>query len=108
MQYAATRSLNPMLTSWGNFGTFLFYSLIALAGCIFVFFFMPETAGMQLEDIHTLFDKPWYRIGWTANRRNDRQKSSKDSITEAQTATPLGYSNDSPDNKSLDEDDKKH
>ncbi|KAJ1023229.1 hypothetical protein NDA16_003382 [Ustilago loliicola] len=63
MQYAATRTLNPMLVAWGNFGTFLFYSMIALTGCLFVFFFIPETAGMQLEDIHQLFEKPWYSIG---------------------------------------------
>ncbi|PWY97028.1 hypothetical protein BCV70DRAFT_83011 [Testicularia cyperi] len=107
MQYAATRTLNPMLVAWGNFGTFLFYSCIALAGCLFVFFFMPETAGMQLEDVHQLFEKPWYRIGWTANRRQDRQKKSSDSISEEQVGAELGYGSPT-DKKSIDEDDKKH
>lgn len=109
MQYAATRTLNPMLNAWGNFGTFLFYAMIALTGCLFVFFFMPETAGMQLEDIHKLFEKPWHSIGWTQNRPVNRQKAtSTDALAEeAQTANDLSY--DDQQKKSLDDvDDKKH
>ncbi|SYW80273.1 related to Quinate permease [Ustilago bromivora] len=106
MQYAATRTLNPMLLAWGNFGTFLFYAMIALTGCLFVFFFMPETAGMQLEDIHKLFEKPWYSIGWTQNRPANRQKASSTAGDESQDAGDLAYSADGQ-KKSIDEEDEK-
>ncbi|GAC99775.1 quinate permease [Pseudozyma hubeiensis SY62] len=93
MQYAATRTLNPMLQAWGNFGTFLFYAMIALTGCLFVFFFMPETAGLQLEDIHKLFEKPWYAIGWTQNRPANRRKASSEAamVEESEAAADLSY-----------------
>ncbi|SOV02971.1 uncharacterized protein UDID_06134 [Ustilago sp. UG-2017a] len=106
MQYAATRTLNPMLLAWGNFGAFLFYAMIALAGCLFVFFFMPETAGMQLEDIHKLFEKPWYSIGWTQNRPANRRKASSTAGDESQDAGDLAYSADGQ-KKSIDEEDEK-
>ncbi|SNX85661.1 related to Quinate permease [Melanopsichium pennsylvanicum] len=110
MQYAATRTLNPMLNAWGNFGTFLFYSIIALAGCIFVFFFMPETAGMQLEDIHNLFEKPWYRIGVSAHRPANRKKSVAVDVEENQSAD-LAYSTQLGQKKSIvkeEQDEKKN
>lgn len=106
MQYAATRTLNPMLVAWGNFGTFLFYAMIALTGCLFVFFFMPETAGMQLEDIHKLFEKPWYAIGWTQNRPANKRKASSTHGDESQDAGDLAYSADGQ-KKSIDEEDEK-
>lgn len=94
MQYAATRTLNPMLEAWGNFGTFLFYAMIALSGCLFVFFFMPETAGMQLEDIHKLFEKPWYAIGVSAHRPINRQKrTSTEALAEESQGADLVYAN---------------
>lgn len=111
MQYAATRSLNPMLREWGNFGTFLFYAMVALLACLFVFFFMPETAGMQLEDIHKLFNKPWYCIGWTANRPAHTQKTTPEAVgDDSQDGADLAYSSQLNQKKTLDEeeDEKKH
>ncbi|KAF2093306.1 MFS quinate transporter QutD [Rhizodiscina lignyota] len=39
-----------------TYGTFLFYGSITVLGGVFVFFFVPETNGMALEDMDILFE----------------------------------------------------
>lgn len=45
-----------------TYGTLLFYGSMTLLGGIFVWFCVPETKGIPLEDIDTLFEaKGWAR-----------------------------------------------
>ncbi len=67
-QFGSSRSIQPIIAAWQPWGLFLFWFSISFACLFLVWFFIPETAGMPLEEIAVLFDKPWYRIGWTHNK----------------------------------------
>ena len=43
--------------------TFWFFSAVTLVGLVWVWFFLPETAGRSLEGMDELFDLPWHIIG---------------------------------------------
>ena len=40
-----------------GFGTFIFFGLINIGSCLFVYLVVPETKGKTLEDMHELFEK---------------------------------------------------
>ena len=42
-----------------RYGAFWLYTGFAFLGCIFVYFFVPETKGKKLEEVELLFQKPW-------------------------------------------------
>ncbi|GAB7350771.1 hypothetical protein MBLNU459_g1313t1 [Dothideomycetes sp. NU459] len=44
-------------------GTFWLFTVITVIGGVWVWFFLPETAGRSLESMDELFKLPWYRIG---------------------------------------------
>ncbi|OAP56115.1 hypothetical protein AYL99_09294 [Fonsecaea erecta] len=67
-QYGNSRAVPNMLlpTSAGGLspaGTFWFFGAITIFGGIWVWMSIPETAGRALEDMGSLFDLPWYKIG---------------------------------------------
>ena len=49
-------TLTEVLT---RYGAFWLYTCFAFTGCIFVYFFLPETKGKKLEEVEQLFQKPW-------------------------------------------------
>ena len=54
-------------------GTFWSFAVITLLGALWVWFFVPETAGRSLESMDRLFSLPWYKIGRYGNRDADVQ-----------------------------------
>ncbi|PWN53142.1 general substrate transporter [Violaceomyces palustris] len=103
-QFASSRTLNPMLEAWGPL-TFLFYGMVSVATGVFVFLLMPETSGLALEEMKELFDKPWYRIGWTVNRPASRRKRQAQKEIEKATNAELGYTLEPSDALASDEKD---
>lgn len=76
-QYGNSRAVPNMLlpTSQGGIspmGTFWFFAGITLLGGLWVWFFVPETAGRSLESMDRLFELPWYKIGRRGNADADR------------------------------------
>lgn len=76
-QYGNSRAVPVLLlpTSLGGVtpgGTFWFFSAVTLIGGVWVWFFVPETAGRSLESMNRLFELPWYRIGRHGNDDADR------------------------------------
>ncbi|KAK1579163.1 general substrate transporter [Colletotrichum navitas] len=72
-QYGSSRAVPNMLasTSVGGIspmGTFWSFAAITVVGGIWVFVFVPETAGRSLESMDRLFELPWYKIGLYGNR----------------------------------------
>lgn len=45
-----------------NWGAFLFFAGWCFIALVYVFFAVPETAGLPLEHIDSLFECPWWQI----------------------------------------------
>jgi hypothetical protein len=45
------------------FKTFWFFAAVTFIGLLWVYFFLPETAGRSLEGMDELFNLPWHIIG---------------------------------------------
>ncbi|KAI1206079.1 putative MFS quinate transporter [Annulohypoxylon truncatum] len=77
-QYGNSRAVPNMLlpTSQGGIspeGTFWFFGAVTVLGGLWVWFFVPETAGRSLESMDRLFELPWYKIGRRGNEDADRK-----------------------------------
>ncbi|OTB03840.1 hypothetical protein M426DRAFT_12135 [Hypoxylon sp. CI-4A] len=71
-QYGNSRAVPNMLLPSGHggispMGTFWFFAAVTILGGLWVWFFVPETAGRSLESMDRLFELPWYRIGLHGN-----------------------------------------
>jgi len=76
-------------------GTFWFFSAVTLLGLVFVWFFLPETAGRSLEGMDELFSLPWTIIG----RKGAALTAGKGSVAETiakQDAEKAAYIMDDP------------
>ncbi|KAK2740927.1 hypothetical protein FQN57_005931 [Myotisia sp. PD_48] len=64
-QYGLSKAVPPMLleTALRPFGTFYFFAAVTLLGLLWMWFFLPETAGKSLEAMDEMFSLPWYIIG---------------------------------------------
>ncbi|OLN96214.1 putative quinate permease 3 [Colletotrichum chlorophyti] len=72
-QYGNSRAVPNMLQSTKQgginpMGTFWSFAAITLIGGLWVWTFVPETAGRSLESMDRLFELPWYRIGLWGNK----------------------------------------
>ena len=77
-QYGNARAVPNMLlpVSEGGIspmGTFWCFAAITVIGGIWVWWFVPETGGRDLESMNRLFDLPWYRIGLHGNKDAELQ-----------------------------------
>lgn len=81
LQFSATRTLQPMLNSpMGGAGTFAFYAAVSLVLALpFYAIFLPETAGLPLEEIDQVFERPAWAMGRAA--RAKAVSMSSDGIT---------------------------
>ncbi|KAI2633583.1 putative MFS quinate transporter [Hypomontagnella submonticulosa] len=75
-QYGNSRAVPNMLLPTGDGGispkgTFWFFAAVTILGGIWVWFFVPETAGRSLESMNRLFELPWYKIGLHGNEDAD-------------------------------------
>lgn len=64
-QYANSKALPSMLLSMNDWGAMIFFAVVSLAGMIFAWFFIPEAAGLELEQVEYLFSRKWYKVGRT-------------------------------------------
>ncbi|KAH7316942.1 quinate permease [Stachybotrys elegans] len=77
-QYGNSRAVPNMLQSVSEGGitpqgTFWCFAAVLLVSIAWVWFSVPETAGRDLESIHTLFELPWYKIGLAGNKHAAEQ-----------------------------------
>ena len=89
-----------------EYGTFLFFGTMTLLGGIFVFFFVPETTGLALEDMDLLFESPgfaWQQMKAYQAARHERsslvvvgvapqdQESNQSSLVDMQATMTTKY-----------------
>ncbi|KAJ5824536.1 hypothetical protein N7447_006876 [Penicillium robsamsonii] len=84
-QFGNTKAVPSMIIAMSNYGFFVFCTAVCILGLLWVWFFVPETAGRSLESMETLFDLPWHQIGRHGKRLapdgmghfddNDREKA---------------------------------
>lgn len=67
--YAMGFGLPSLLEKTNNWGAFIFFAGWCFIALLYVYFMIPETAGMTVEQIDNLFKGPW--LG--AHRRSARQ-----------------------------------
>ncbi|KAK4207299.1 quinate permease [Rhypophila decipiens] len=72
-QYGNSRAVPNMLLPVADGGispqgTFWCFAAVTIIGGLWVWFFVPETAGRTLESMDRLFSLPWYKIGLYGNR----------------------------------------
>ncbi|KAI1759789.1 putative MFS quinate transporter [Hypoxylon sp. FL1150] len=87
-QYGSSRALPNMLLATDDggitpMGTFWFFAAVTIIGGLWVWFFVPETAGRSLESMDRLFDLPWYKIGRYGNQdaeQKDEAYNEKEAI----------------------------
>ncbi|KAH8728213.1 MFS quinate transporter-like protein [Phaeosphaeriaceae sp. PMI808] len=62
-QYGNSKAVPLMFLAMTTGGTMLLFSCVTAIGLVWVWFFLPETAGKSLESIDAIFNLPWYLIG---------------------------------------------
>jgi sugar porter (SP) family MFS transporter len=82
-QYGNSRAVPNMLLPIASGGispkgTFWLFAGVTLLGALWVWFFVPETAGRSLESMDRLFSLPWYKIGRYGNVDADQQDAAYD------------------------------
>ncbi|KAK9350340.1 general substrate transporter [Lipomyces doorenjongii] len=78
-QFGNTKAVPSMLLAMSGFGFFLFCTIVCALGLVWVWFFVPETAGKSLEAMDDLFQLPWHQIG----RHSEAFTAGQGSLSEA-------------------------
>lgn len=82
-QYGNSKAVPLMLISGSPGlspkGTFWLFVAVTILGLVFVWFFLPETAGKSLEGMDEMFSLPWHVIG----RKGAALTAGKGSVAEA-------------------------
>jgi hypothetical protein len=60
--FAITKETPSILSSMAGWGAFLFFLGWCVVALIYTFFFVPETAGLSLEQMDNIFNHPFYKM----------------------------------------------
>lgn len=60
--FGVNKGTPSMLSSMHNWGTFLFFAGWCFVALVYVFFAVPETAGLNLEQLDALFEGPFWQM----------------------------------------------
>lgn len=58
--YAMNYGLPSLLTETNNWGAFLFFAAFGVVAIVYVFFMVPETSELSMEEIDSIFRGPWF------------------------------------------------
>ncbi|KAH8696218.1 general substrate transporter [Talaromyces proteolyticus] len=66
--YAMSYSLPELLASTNNWGAFLFFAGFCFLALVYVFFMVPDTTGISVEQIDEIFNRSWFTAYKHTNR----------------------------------------
>jgi hypothetical protein len=69
--FGVNRGTPAMLNSMDNWGTFIFFAGWCFVSLLYAFVAVPETAGLTLEHVDTLFEGPFWQMHQKAKRAKD-------------------------------------
>ncbi|KAF2165373.1 hypothetical protein M409DRAFT_36910 [Zasmidium cellare ATCC 36951] len=72
LHYAMSYATPSLLEATDNWGAFIFFAAWCAVTILYVFLFVPETAGISVEELDELFQGSWFN----AYRRKSRPKTS--------------------------------
>lgn len=72
--YGISRALPDLLSQTHNWGAFIFFAAWCFVTLIYVYFVVPETAGLGLEDFDWLFKQPLWRAYRSAKELKARRE----------------------------------
>lgn len=67
--YAMQYSMPSILSSFHQWGAFLFFGAWCLVAIIYTFFMVPEVSGLTVEEIEDIFQGSWFNAYQTSKRR---------------------------------------
>ncbi|OJJ08828.1 hypothetical protein ASPVEDRAFT_57810 [Aspergillus versicolor CBS 583.65] len=70
--FAMNFALPSLLTATNNWGAFLFFAACCLIAIFYVFFMVPETSGLGVEELDALFEGSWFNAYKYTRKRNHR------------------------------------
>ncbi|KAH8883071.1 general substrate transporter [Thozetella sp. PMI_491] len=89
-QFVIVYSLPHMVLAM-KYGTFLFYGCCTVLAIAFAYFFVPETKGVQLEDMDLLFGPDVPIFARQARRNYEEHRAARVSIAEGKAETQVDH-----------------
>ncbi|KAF9630259.1 putative mfs quinate transporter protein [Lasiodiplodia theobromae] len=84
--FGVNKGTPSMLSSMHNWGTFLFFAGWCFVALVYVFFAVPETAGLSLEQLDALFEGPFWQMRSKAKVQRKRMD-----VTDSQEVGGVEY-----------------
>ncbi|GAB1197814.1 hypothetical protein APSETT444_007117 [Aspergillus pseudonomiae] len=75
--FACSRAMPSLLAATHKWGAFVFFGCICLTSLVYVFFAMPDTTGRSLEELDSLFQRPWYTVYQVAYPSHDEMQGER-------------------------------
>jgi hypothetical protein len=70
--FAILRATPSILSSMDNWGAFIFFAGWCVISLVYVFFSVPETAGLSIEQLDAVFRGPWYKAYLSSKHQQQR------------------------------------
>lgn len=72
--FAMNFAVPSLLSSTDNWGAFLFFAAWCFIAIVYVYFMVPELAGLSVEEVDDVFTGPWFN----AHKRSQKSRWARD------------------------------
>ena len=68
--YGMNAAMPNILSQMDNWGAFIFFAGWCFIALLYVFFMVPEIAGLSMEEMDAIFSGPWF-TAWRSPAKRD-------------------------------------